>query len=512
MSGTTSYTYDGLGRLKTAVLADGTIQDYTFDGNGNRKTLTVTNGEGTSITTYAYDLNDRLISETKDGEMTTYIYDSNGNMLSKSGAENIWQEYDYLNRMTRYSDKNGTTEYTYLPDNMRKSKKTDNVLTEHVWLGSEIALDIINNDVISYIQGIKSDYGWYVYNAHGDVVQLCDDNGNITRYYDYDPYGNALHEENETDVNPYRYCGEYLDLESDYVYLRARYYDPSIGRFISEDPAFDGYNWYVYCGGNPIMRWDPSGCDWFDDRWDDWQVGIGVLHDSGKFGSIFASYCEGTVYTLGDQLQAIAHPIDTFNKFLDDPLKNNPITGILNFYANIASASYDHNWNAVAYSMGGATSTVAVMGVSAELVSGLTKAALPNGINANFGGRAIMQGNALSYAPAISFSVSASQVATTSYALSASYVAFSISRPGRGMDNYRVLNNTKIKGYTVSMDLERGGSGANNIHLKVNQTKYYYNGETFVDVNGNSIPNSLKGNTVIESALQKALNRAESGW
>ena len=46
--------------------------------------------------------------------------------------------------------------------------------------------------------------------------------------------------------------------------MRARYYDSTTGRFISEDPAFDGFNWYAYCGGNPLNRWDPSGQAWYD--------------------------------------------------------------------------------------------------------------------------------------------------------------------------------------------------------------------------------------------------------
>ena len=59
--------------------------------------------------------------------------------------------------------------------------------------------------------------------------------------------------------NPFRYCGEYYDAESGFIYLRNRYYDPSTGRFITEDPARDGVNWYVYCSGNPVMFIDPSG-------------------------------------------------------------------------------------------------------------------------------------------------------------------------------------------------------------------------------------------------------------
>ncbi len=56
-----------------------------------------------------------------------------------------------------------------------------------------------------------------------------------------------------------RYCGEYTDTESGLIYLRNRYYDPSIGRFITEDPIRDGSNWYIYCDNNPVMYVDPSG-------------------------------------------------------------------------------------------------------------------------------------------------------------------------------------------------------------------------------------------------------------
>lgn len=63
----------------------------------------------------------------------------------------------------------------------------------------------------------------------------------------------------KADTNPFRYCGEYQDLCSGLIYMRNRYYDPSIGRFITEDPARDGLNWYVYCGNSPVTLFDPSG-------------------------------------------------------------------------------------------------------------------------------------------------------------------------------------------------------------------------------------------------------------
>ncbi len=70
---------------------------------------------------------------------------------------------------------------------------------------------------------------------------------------------------NDSDANPFRYCGEYFDAETGTIYLRARYYDPAIGRFISRD-SYAGrksdplsLNLYTYCQNNPIRYVDPSG-------------------------------------------------------------------------------------------------------------------------------------------------------------------------------------------------------------------------------------------------------------
>ena len=87
--------------------------------------------------------------------------------------------------------------------------------------------------------------------------------GAVTRRYDYDAYG-AEKAPDPADANPFRYCGEYYDAESGQIYLRARYYAPGVGRFVTEDPARDGLNWYAYAGNNPVMFVDPTGLDvWY---------------------------------------------------------------------------------------------------------------------------------------------------------------------------------------------------------------------------------------------------------
>jgi RHS repeat-associated protein len=97
-----------------------------------------------------------------------------------------------------------------------------------------------------YVRGVNLLYAtienatrWYLYNGHGDVVQLTSTGGTVVKSYAYDAFGVEVDPE-EGDVNPYRYCGEYYDVETGAYYLRARYYDPKRGRFNREDPARDG--------------------------------------------------------------------------------------------------------------------------------------------------------------------------------------------------------------------------------------------------------------------------------
>ena len=94
--------------------------------------------------------------------------------------------------------------------------------------------------------------------THGSVVGYYNANGERMTQYEYDAFGNIL---KGSDPDPFGYCGEYYDSESGNIYLRARYYNSETGRFISEDPAKDGVNWYVYCSGNPVMFVDSLGLE-----------------------------------------------------------------------------------------------------------------------------------------------------------------------------------------------------------------------------------------------------------
>ena len=155
--------------------------------------------------------------------------------------------------------KNGVQEeYTYTADGLRAGKKINNVYHAWTWDGSRLVSDGL--DTYYYGKGLisSSSGNYYVPNAHGDVTALTNGAGEITKTYAYDPFG-AEKNIDPADSNPFRYCSEYYDKGIDKIYLRARTYDPTLGRFTQQDPACDGFNWYIYCSNNPIAFCDITG-------------------------------------------------------------------------------------------------------------------------------------------------------------------------------------------------------------------------------------------------------------
>ena len=174
--------------------------------------------------------------------------------------------YNKYNQLTGFSNGNNSASYTYNPSGARRTKTVNGVTTNFVWNGSNLAYEKANGEENYYyydvtgITSAKTDgvVKNYLKNSHGDVTAIADSTGTITNDYVYDAFGNEK-TENAADTNPFRYAGEYFDAETGQIYLRNRYYSPSTGRFITEDPVRDGLNWYVYAGNNPVMFIDPSG-------------------------------------------------------------------------------------------------------------------------------------------------------------------------------------------------------------------------------------------------------------
>jgi len=199
--------------------------------------------------------------------------ESNSNNTVNNEDSITINEYNGLNQLIKVTEGNNTYSYTYNWDGLRASKTINGVTTNHIWDSDQMVLetDAAGNVTNKYIRGINLIYSgeganrrYFLYNGHGDTVQLTGTTGSSIKAYDYDAFGVEKNIDPE-DTNLFRYCGEYFDKETGTIYLRARYYDPEIGRFISEDSYWGedadplSLNLYTYCGNNPINYIDPSG-------------------------------------------------------------------------------------------------------------------------------------------------------------------------------------------------------------------------------------------------------------
>ena len=124
-----------------------------------------------------------------------------------------------------------------------------------------------NANLVSIIIGGKNYF--YVRNLQNDIIALIDEDGNTVVNYTYDSWGKILSITGSLkgtvgQQNPFRYRGYYYDKETGMYYLKNRYYDPELRRFICADGQVNngslGKNMYAYCENNPANLVDYSGC------------------------------------------------------------------------------------------------------------------------------------------------------------------------------------------------------------------------------------------------------------
>jgi RHS repeat-associated protein len=296
VSGLKTYEYDGLGRLTSEDHA-GSVMTYAYDDCNNR----IERVSGNEINTYLYDSDNRLLHETTTSDtvkkVSSYTYDPNGNQTAKiERFENLVSEpgmdvylfdeldsslnyefyrYDIYNRLISGTNKQGSFEYTYHLDGLRKSKEIGENTYNYYWNNDQLILELIDdnyirnrfsygNGLIARYDGVENTKEYYQFNGQGDIIQMVDTAGNTTRHYAYDAFGNEINPV-ATDDNPFRYRGEYFDSETGSYYLRARYYTPVVGRFLTED-SYQGdlsqaqsLHLYTYSWNSPLKYVDPSG-------------------------------------------------------------------------------------------------------------------------------------------------------------------------------------------------------------------------------------------------------------
>ena len=313
----TRYQYDDSGnisQLETKAGEKGLLSfRYEYDGNGNRTSKIgeqkLAGGESNNLSaTYQYDIRGQLLEENRNGEACCYTYDAAGNRLQKADKEELtsylYNEknqlvceegargkrtfiynpqgsiireespfgikqflYNTKNQQTEVRIENGTVQANrYDAENLRCEMRENEKLIQFVYHRGELLYERGEENQTSYYLGAgieASQIGQKVYYYHQDeqlsASLITDAIGNIQNYYQYDAFGWEL-DNAECIFNRIRYAGQQYDVQTEQYYLRARYYNPFIGRFLQEDAYLgDGLNLYMYCRNNPVMYYDPSG-------------------------------------------------------------------------------------------------------------------------------------------------------------------------------------------------------------------------------------------------------------
>jgi RHS repeat-associated protein len=285
---TITYNYRKDSRLQSVTYPNGMTVNYTYDRAGRQTGKTAQRTDNSVITSYAFTLDNagNITQENRTepyadafipSETVNYTYnnanriqqagdisftfDANGNTTSRGGAN---YTYNQLDKLT--SDSKFTFEYDGL-GNIR-SNGSKRYVIDISGMGNVLAeTDLSNNPTAYYLYGLglearilpNGTAEYYVSDYRGSVVAMVNESANITHKYQYDEFGKVI-QKDESDANPFQYVGQYgvMYVNDNLSYMRARFYDPTIGRFLSEDPIWST-NLYPYADNNPVMGIDPMG-------------------------------------------------------------------------------------------------------------------------------------------------------------------------------------------------------------------------------------------------------------
>ena len=263
-----------------------------YDNNGNivkRREFVFTLKDNTLIEelestdkVYVYN-GDQMVSY--NGQ--TCVYDDMGNPTTYRNMSCVWEKGRQLKSI---SDGANTVSFTYDEFGMRTTKTAGGITTNYVYENGKLLREVTGSEKIDFVYGSDGIIGFrtgnknYLYrkNVFGDVTEIYSDNGTLVGKYSYTAFGECIVKVNEGGIaekNPIRYRGYYYDEETSLYYLKSRYYDPEVGRFITIDDisyidpeTINGLNLYAYCNNNPVSNVDPNGNKWWH-----WLIGAIII-------------------------------------------------------------------------------------------------------------------------------------------------------------------------------------------------------------------------------------------
>lgn len=233
-NGATSYSYDLLDRLT----GDGT-KNYTYDPTGNRLSMVV----GGSTTNYSYDAADRLTGTT--GPTTTNTYDNNDNETARGSDTFGW---DVENHLTSSTVGGVSMTYTYNGDGLRLTRTNGGTTTNYLRDVGRGVPRLLDDGTYQYIYGVGSGpiarvalsgdaTHAFLADGLGSTLAIVDSAGTTAQTYTYDAFGKAT--PGLSFANEFTFAGQQTD-PSGLQHLRARYHDPSAGRFLS----LESFGWF----------------------------------------------------------------------------------------------------------------------------------------------------------------------------------------------------------------------------------------------------------------------------
>ncbi|MCB2309227.1 hypothetical protein LGL08_21915 [Clostridium estertheticum] len=259
-----------MNRLKDSSY-DGRQESFTYDKVGNRLSKT-TNG----ITDrYVYNVKNQLKELHQDSGTNFFTYDKQGNTIKEeTQVGNNSYEYNNLNQQVKALTKEGNTLVSrYDTEGLRCEIEENEKLAKFIFHKENILVETDKdyNSISRFTRGyevvaadiVDGDLGsnryYYTHDEQGSTVHITGKEHELKNEYCYDAFGNVL-ESTELVRNRITYVGQQFDGITQQYYLRARFYNPVIERFTQEDVyRGDGLNLYGYCGGNPVVYYDPSG-------------------------------------------------------------------------------------------------------------------------------------------------------------------------------------------------------------------------------------------------------------